>query len=72
MDKEREFTPANPDLDKEAVMWREVPENYSCRACSDRGGWLPLIDQSDCPACYGDDPYGDGSYCGECQYCCGC
>ena len=66
------FTPSNGELDLDAVMWVKVPDDYPCGECRARGGWLPRIDQSDCPACWGEDPYGQGSYCGECEFCCGC
>lgn len=67
-----EFVPSNDELDLVAVTWVKVPDDYPCSACRERGGWMPRVWQSDCPVCLGDDPYGQNSYCGECEYCCGC
>ena len=66
------FKPSNPDLDVASVSWVELPDTYPCSACRERDGWMPRVWQSSCPACYGEDPYGENSYCGECEYCCGC
>lgn len=66
------LTPSNHRLDSAAVQWVKVELSYPCSDCIARGGWLPRVWQSDCPECYGEDPYGDGSYCGQCQFCCGC
>jgi hypothetical protein len=66
------FEPSCGELDTDAVVWVEVPESYPCSACRARGGWMPKVDQSSCPMCWGSDPYGQASYCGECEFCCGC
>ena len=66
------FVPSNAELDVDAVSWVKVSADYPCSECLARGGWMPRVWQGNCPACFGDDPYGQGSYCGECEFCCGC
>ena len=66
-----EFTPSGR-VDVDVVTWVKVPDTYPCAECLERGGWLPRVDQDLCPECMGADPYGQSSYCAECEYCCGC
>lgn len=66
------FHPLCDELDVSAVRWVKVPDDYPCSDCKQRGGWRPQVWQPDCPMCWGSDPYGQGSYCGQCEYCCGC
>ena len=66
------FEASCSDLDVTAVSWVQVSSTYPCSDCRNRGGWMPRVWQSDCPMCYGDDPYGQNSYCAECEFCCGC
>lgn len=66
------FTPSNPRLNPEYAVWVKVDEKFPCSECRARGGWLPEITQADCPECSGEDPYGQPSYCGQCEFCCGC
>jgi hypothetical protein len=68
----RTFVPSNDELNESSAVWVKVPDDYPCSECRARGGWMPKVDQSDCPNCGGDDPYGQASYCGECEWCCGC
>lgn len=65
------FTPSYGELNPSVATWVKVPNDYTCSECRERGGWMPRVWRSDCPMCYGEDPYGE-SYCGECQFCCGC
>jgi hypothetical protein len=55
-----------------AVRWVKVPDDYPCSRCRERGGWLPQVYREDCRMCYGEDPYGQPSFCAECEFCCGC
>src|SRR5688500_15256826 len=64
------FVPINGELAPDSVTWVKVPTDYPCSACQERGGWLPRVWQSNCPVCWGEDPYGENSYCGECEFCC--
>ena len=61
---------SNEDLARSAITIVPVTEKMYCQRCEDRG-WWPRVWQSDCPACYGEDPYGS-VYCAQCEYCCGC
>lgn len=65
------FEAGNRRLDKGAASWVKTDGRY-CAECKARDGWMPRVDQTACPMCYGEDPYGQGSYCGECEFCCGC
>ena len=67
----REFTISNPELDESAVVRKPTPEGFLCSECRERG-FIPTVYQPDCPMCFGDDPYGQPTYCAECEFCCGC
>ena len=63
------------DLEAFRVMkprWLPYPLFLRTAERKARDGWMPRVWQDACPMCYGDDPYGQASYCGECEFCCGC